>query len=61
MAPEGEVLVAGERWTARLVEGQIAEVGEPVRVAGMQDICLLVEALRGRELPKESAEMLDET
>ena len=61
MAPEGEVLVAGERWTARLVEGQIAEVGESVRVAGMQDICLLVEPLRGRELPEESVEMLDET
>ena len=45
LAPDGEVWVAGETWSALLIDGRFAEVGETVRVAGMEDVRLLVEPL----------------
>jgi membrane-bound serine protease (ClpP class) len=61
LAPEGEVFVASERWTARLTQGGVAEVGEFVRVAGLHEICLLVEPIAGRGRTDGPAEELDET
>ncbi len=43
LAPDGEVWVAGETWSARLVDGRLAEIGETVRVADVEDVRLLVE------------------
>ena len=45
LVPEGNVLVEGERWRARAVEGEIAE-GEAIEVVGQEGFTLLV---RGRE------------
>lgn len=39
--PKGQVLIEGERWRARAVEGQIAE-GEQVEVVGQEGFTLLV-------------------
>jgi membrane-bound serine protease (ClpP class) len=61
LEPMGEVKVAGEPWAARLVEGAFAEVGEPVRVAGMHELYLLVEPLTSSTQPAEPAGLLDET
>ncbi len=45
LSPDGEVWVAGEIWRARLTGARFAEVGETVRVAGMEDVRLVVEPL----------------
>jgi membrane-bound serine protease (ClpP class) len=41
LAPEGSVLVEGERWRARAAEGEIAE-GDPIEVVGQEGFTLLV-------------------
>ncbi|MFQ5426940.1 MAG: NfeD family protein, partial [Gaiellales bacterium] len=61
LSPLGEVKVAGEPWSARLVEGTVAEVGEPVRVTGMQDLCLLVEPLTRTHRAAAPAGALDDS
>lgn len=49
LAPEGEVSVAGEFWSARLPSGSSATVGTEVKVTGVQGLVLNV------ELPADSA------
>ena len=43
LAPQGEVRLAGETWTAELRGADSAEVGEQVRVAELSQVGLLVE------------------
>lgn len=43
LAPEGEVRLADETWSARLINGRFAEIGETVRVVDMRDVRLIVE------------------
>lgn len=43
LVPQGEVLVSGERWSAELVDGDAAEIGEAVEVTGKKEMMLLVQ------------------
>jgi len=49
LAPQGEVRLAGESWSAALPDADSAEVGELVRVADLAQIGLLVERVEEGE------------
>lgn len=49
LAPQGEVRLAGESWSAELQGGDSAEVGESVRVVDVAHLGLLVEPVESRE------------
>lgn len=49
LAPQGTVRIKGETWTAMLVEGERAEVGEEVTVMDMDGLCLHVQPRRPTE------------
>jgi membrane-bound serine protease (ClpP class) len=61
LAPQGEVRVAGETWSAELRGGRAAEVGERVRVADLSQLGLLVEPVpsEGSERETEPAHSQD--
>lgn len=49
LAPQGEVRVAGETWTAEVRGADAAEVGESVRITDLSQLGLLVEPVESRE------------
>jgi membrane-bound serine protease (ClpP class) len=51
LAPRGEVRLAGETWGAELVGGDVAEVGERVRVADLAQLGLVVELIATADEP----------
>ncbi|MEP6718959.1 MAG: NfeD family protein [bacterium] len=44
LSPDGTVIVGGELWPARSIEGLIITRQHAVKVVGVDDLCLLVEA-----------------
>ncbi len=44
LSPDGTVIVGGELWPARSIDGLIITRQHAVKVVGVDDLCLLVEA-----------------
>ncbi len=44
LSPHGTVIVGGELWRARSIDGLVITTQHAVKVVGVDDLCLLVEA-----------------